>query len=271
MRLAVLADIHGNLHALEAVCQDLRRQAVDRVYVAGDIVNICPDSAACWQKVHAAGFALLRGNHERYVFDLDAPHAPPEWQTPRFAPVRYCAAQFDAAQRRAMAALPLTLAPEGCNDLLIAHASARSDADSVLQHAPDSHLDACFAGTSADLIVRGHNHMQAERRWRGRTVLTAGSVGLPLDGCHDAQYLVLERRRQGWHWTFRAVPYDLDAAVARFGEGDYMEVAGPMARLFRRELLTATLQVIPFLRLYRAWGGDDGIALDAAVQRFLAI
>jgi predicted phosphodiesterase len=42
MRLAFLADIHGNLPALEAVLRDLRRHAPDQVYLAGDLVNRCP-------------------------------------------------------------------------------------------------------------------------------------------------------------------------------------------------------------------------------------
>jgi hypothetical protein len=42
MRLAFLADIHGNLPALEAVLCDLRRQTPDQVYLAGDLVNRCP-------------------------------------------------------------------------------------------------------------------------------------------------------------------------------------------------------------------------------------
>ena len=38
MRLAVLADIHGNIYALEAVLADLKRQAPDVVVVLGDSV-----------------------------------------------------------------------------------------------------------------------------------------------------------------------------------------------------------------------------------------
>jgi len=39
MRIAVIADIHGNLPALEAVLADIRRRKADRVINLGDCVS----------------------------------------------------------------------------------------------------------------------------------------------------------------------------------------------------------------------------------------
>ena len=44
MRIAILADVHGNLPALEAVLTDIEEQGVDRVIVNGDSVNRGPES-----------------------------------------------------------------------------------------------------------------------------------------------------------------------------------------------------------------------------------
>jgi predicted phosphodiesterase len=49
MRIAVLADIHGNLPAFEAALAHSRRQAVDHLVIAGDLINGAPDSRLCWQ------------------------------------------------------------------------------------------------------------------------------------------------------------------------------------------------------------------------------
>ena len=37
MRIAVLADVHGNLHALAAVAADLRRHGPDAIVNLGDL------------------------------------------------------------------------------------------------------------------------------------------------------------------------------------------------------------------------------------------
>src|SRR6478672_5600461 len=79
MRFAVLADIHGNLPALEAVMADLAHFAVEQVVVAGDLINWGPDSAAVVEQVTAAGWAALRGNNEYYLLDAGTPRAPAQW------------------------------------------------------------------------------------------------------------------------------------------------------------------------------------------------
>ena len=48
MRIAVIADIHGNLPALEAVLEALDTLQPDQIVVSGDVVDGGPDSAACW-------------------------------------------------------------------------------------------------------------------------------------------------------------------------------------------------------------------------------
>jgi Icc-related predicted phosphoesterase len=50
-RLAILADIHGNLPALEAVLADLAQFPVDHVVVAGDVINWGPHSAEVMAQV----------------------------------------------------------------------------------------------------------------------------------------------------------------------------------------------------------------------------
>ena len=67
MQIAVLADIHGNLPALEAVAADIERLNPDLVFVAGDFQNRGPNPREVTEFVAQSGWTLLRGNHEDYV------------------------------------------------------------------------------------------------------------------------------------------------------------------------------------------------------------
>ena len=89
MRIAILADIHGNLPAFEAALDHASRQRVDRTIVAGDIVNGSPDSAACWRLARSLGYPIVRGNHERYVARYGTAAGDPAWLSEQFAPVRW--------------------------------------------------------------------------------------------------------------------------------------------------------------------------------------
>ena len=68
-RLAVLADIHGNLPALQAVIADMAQFAVDQVVVAGDSVNWGPFSRQVMELIWAHRWPVIRGNNELYLLD----------------------------------------------------------------------------------------------------------------------------------------------------------------------------------------------------------
>jgi len=269
VRIAVLSDIHGNLEALDAVLEHVSKQKVDEVVVVGDIVVGAPDSVACWELVRSLGAHVLRGNHEAYVARYGLPEAPPAWVTEQYGPVRWTVERFSDHARRALGALPLSVHLEGAPDLLFVHASLHSDRDNLDAYTEEGELDAMFPSVRAAYIVRGHDHLAATRTWRGRHIVTNGSVGIPLNASTRAQYLVLERRRRDWQVTFHAVPYDVEATLRRFHETGYFEEAGPIARLFYREIATATFQLVPFLRGYERWSEGGKLSLEGAVRRFL--
>lgn len=270
MRIAVFGDVHGNLAALEATLGEIERLKPDRIVVIGDVVDGAPDSLACWNRVAALGVPLLRGNHERYLFDYGTERASPEWSMPHFAPVRWARKQCDDGVRAQMAALPLHLKLPEAPELLFVHASFRNDHDSLFAHTPDETIVPFFEGSSEPWIIRGHNHLAGIKPWKGRTIVNLGSVGLPLDSHAAAQFAVLERRNSGWTVTHKAVPYDVDATVRRFRDSGYLEEGGPMARLFLREVATATHHFVPFLRYYGHPLREGKIDVAVAIDRFLS-
>jgi len=266
MRLAVIGDIHGNLAALEAVLAELEQLAPDQLIVSGDVVDGGPDSALCWERVKSLGCPILRGNHERYVFDYGTPQADPVWATRQFAPLHYTLENLSAAQRTELAALPLSWTSPDWPGLLIVHATERSDADSIWPHTPNEVIDAMFSDACPELIVRSHNHFCSTREWRGRRlvreprrrIVTTGAVGLPLDGQPRPQFCLLTRRRSaaGRSSTIRVehrnVAYDVEATLRRCQETGYAARAGVVGRMFMREIATGAPQVVPFLRHFHS-------------------
>lgn len=271
MRIAIIADIHGNLAALEASINAVEAMRPDQLIVAGDVVDGAPDAAECWERVKALRCPILRGNHERYVFDFGTERAAPEWATPQFAPLHYTRRMLTETQIGEMAALPFSWTSPAAPGLLVLHASPRSDADTIAPHTPLARLDQMFAGTEADLIVRSHNHICSMREWRGRRIVTTGAVGLPLDGEPRAQFCTVTRRKNGWEVEHHAVPYDVAATLRRFHESGYLDEAGPVGWLFMREIATAAHHVVPFLRFYgRRRQLDPEVTLEHALDDFFS-
>jgi len=268
MRIAILADIHGNLPAFEAVLQHARQQTPDLLIIAGDIVIGAPDSVACWQLAWSLGCPIVRGNHERYLAHIGTAQGDPAWLTEQYKPVQWAAAQFTAAEQAAVAALPLTLALPDAPDLLVVHASARSDRENLPPSKPDADIAAMFP-VQERWIVRGHDHIARNQPWRDKQIITVGSVGLPMDGNPAAQYLLLEAAPHGWAVYHHAIDYDLHLTLERFATTHYVEETGVMGRLFLREAVTAAPHFVPFLRLYHQWVQTAPLSLQAALDRYL--
>src|SRR5690606_6502764 len=94
MRLAIIADIHGNLPALEAVLADVAHQQVDRLLIAGDLVNRGPQSAAILERLIPLELPTIQGNHEDLVSQFLTGRVDPSWlDDPWWAATRFAARQ----------------------------------------------------------------------------------------------------------------------------------------------------------------------------------
>jgi predicted phosphodiesterase len=65
MKLAVIADVHGNSAALEAVLADIEAAGVTEVVNLGDHVSGPLDPGGTADLLMARGFPSIRGNHDR--------------------------------------------------------------------------------------------------------------------------------------------------------------------------------------------------------------
>src|SRR4029077_13509920 len=67
MRVAVVSDIHSNLHALDAVLAAIEADAPDELWCLGDLVGYRPRPNECCAAVSARADVCLAGNHDLAV------------------------------------------------------------------------------------------------------------------------------------------------------------------------------------------------------------
>jgi putative phosphoesterase len=172
--VAVLADIHGVLPALEAVLADA--QEADVIVLAGDIAS-GPQPVETLDLLTALGdrAVWVRGNADRELvemargtYDAEPPDAVSPW----------AAEQLRPDQVELLAGLPTTVT---IGDVLYCHATPRDDEEMVLVDSPISRWSAVFNELPTDVrtVVCGHTHMPFARQVDRRLVVNAGSVGMP--------------------------------------------------------------------------------------------
>ncbi|MFK4083966.1 metallophosphoesterase family protein [Kribbella sp. NPDC020789] len=175
-RLAVLADVHGVLPALEAVLADKDVRAAHTVVVAGDVVS-GPQPREVFDRLKSLGdrAVWVRGNADREVVAMARgtfTGAPPDAVSP------WAAGELTDAQVEWLDALPTTVT---FGDVLVCHATPRDDEEVVLVDSSLERWVDVLSGVpdSIRTVVCGHTHMPFMRQVDRRTVVNAGSVGMP--------------------------------------------------------------------------------------------
>jgi putative phosphoesterase len=249
MRLAILADVHGNLPALEVVLDDIDNYKVDRILVAGDVTG-GPQSRQAIDRLRSLNAWTIRGNREEYLTAFDAGTVPDYWrESEQWAPLRWEYRRLDRATLDWVASLsgPRTFIAEGAAPIRVVHGSPDSVREPLFSQdeavlkwfrvsgfketelGPDR-PEAVLASLVERVLICGHTHISWAQERNGQLVLNPGSVGAPLNGDVRAQYALLEWRGDRWNVVHRAIPYDLKRVRRVFRESGYLVEGGPYAR-----------------------------------------
>jgi putative phosphoesterase len=233
-RLAVLADVHGNLPALEAVLSDIRHADVDGFVVAGDLVG-GPSPVESIQALRSLHSWIIQGNSDAGFIRYAEGEAPPAWRTSsQYALLRWGVRQLDQETLDFLKSLPeqRVISLPGSAPIRVVHGSPRDPAESFYPDRDPELLDEALGQISEPVLICGHTHEPWVRERGDRLALNPGSVAGPLDGYVGAQYALLTWGDGRWHVRHRALPYDLDRIRADFRESGLLEEGGALARAF---------------------------------------
>ncbi|MCY1702306.1 metallophosphoesterase family protein [Deinococcus sp. SL84] len=271
MKVAVMADIHGNLQALRATLSDMEKRGVDRIIVNGDLVNRGPDSAAVMQELlERQDVTFILGNHDDLLrlWQERSENLPPEWFADPFWEAT--AWNAEALDRAGLLYVPQgwafsdVLHVDGLPDVLVAHGTADNYREGLSDRMGPERLREVAAGHR--VVVGSHIHRPVIHRSGDTLVLNTGGVGVSADGDPRAAYLLLTAGPGGWQPEIVRVEYDHSGSLRRFADSGYLRT-GLSAEIFRQELLTSRSLYTP----YWAWTEAEALPRTPATwQQFLA-
>lgn len=227
MRYAILADIHSNLAAFEAVLRDVeRRGQVDEVWCLGDIVGYGPDPCQCIELLRTYDHLCVMGNHDcAAIGGIDIRDFNPD----AAAACRWTAQQLGPEEREYLENLPYRLYK---GDFTLVHGSPREPIWEYLVSTSSASVN--FAFFESPFCLVGHSHVplvfeQGDESdacllhplpieipfilGECRLIINPGGVGQPRDGDPRASYAIYDSD-DGVIYHYR-VPYDVAATQQR--------------------------------------------------------
>lgn len=218
-RIALMADIHGNLEALREVLADIDAFGADETYCIGDMVGYGPQPQECVDLLRERGVQCTMGNHEQGLINI---HYLRRFNQPAADALRKTREMISEETYQWLVSRPKSLTVHGCrlvhglppdsvNEYLYKYARRMDD---VFRWFAE---DVCFVGHTHDLIRYAYGVGVSEERQidegeqalekDARHLVNIGSVGQPRDGDNRAKYVVFEPAAR--LLTLRCVTYDI--------------------------------------------------------------
>jgi protein phosphatase len=214
-KIAIISDVHGNIHALETVLADIRTRGIERIYNLGDLVGKGPRSDVAIDLCREVCQVTVRGNWDDGLLQPDLNETGGWYRD-----------QIGAERLDYLASLP------GVHDFWLSgklvrlyHASAVGIYHRVHPWSPFEELQGMFANTEftgfdlpePQIVGYGDIHGAYMLSFRHKTLFNAGSVGNPLD-MPLATYAILNgeidsRDPAPFSVDFVRLPYDIQGAI----------------------------------------------------------
>jgi putative phosphoesterase len=214
-RIALLADVHGNLPALEAVLRDVHRRKPDQIWYLGDFLGYIPFPNEVIALLRDQKAVCIKGNYDDKV--LAYPRKAARWKktkrAAKLAAFRWNSACLHAENRRYLEGLPTTRSLDVMGiTALLTHGSPDCPKEPLSDDTPRERLRELADAAQADLVACGHSHVSFQRRVNGTCFINPGSVGRPGGGDPRAAYRWVTVEAGRINSRPRRVTYDIERA-----------------------------------------------------------
>ena len=228
MKVAILADIHGNTMALDNVLKDAQTVGVEEYWFLGDYAAIGYDPVGVLERIaNLPNARFLRGNTDRFLVTGELPwmrldeaikdlaHARTHVEVARsFAWTT--GAVGTTGWLRWLKELPLDFRftlPDGTRILAVHAAPGTDDGMGININTSEEELCVLVEKSEADLVLVGHTHLPFDRMAGSIRVVNPGSVSNPFPPDLRASYAILEANARGYSIHHRRVDYDRQAVI----------------------------------------------------------
>jgi putative phosphoesterase len=217
--VAVVTDIHANLHALRAALRRLEELGIERVYCGGDLVGYGPHPNEVCALIEDRKIATIYGNYDhaigRDLEDCGCAYVDQHDRELGQRSVEWTLAHTSRRSKEFMRGLPFDLRFEvGGNRVRLVHGSPRKVNEYLFEGKPARTFERIAAGADCDVLVFGHTHRPWIREYGGVLFVNCGSVGKPKDGDPRGSFAILRPAVESVEVTIERVAYDAET-VAR--------------------------------------------------------
>jgi putative phosphoesterase len=249
MKVAVLADAHGNKYGFNAALENAKINGADMIVSAGDMLIDFPGGVEILQVLLSENIPCVLGNADELM--LKWWHSEPNGKlrtSPQFNPLRSCCDNFMDSIFKEIEKWPMTkILTIDQSNIVLCHGTPKSN--SKFLNSSDW-LDSIneFSTDGINAILAGHDHSQWSKTINGILHVLAGSCGMPCGGDIRAQYTILKVSNGSIEVEHHSIDYDRKSFFSDIKSNDYVKKTAPIGWLALSQILTATPLMLYYFR-----------------------
>ncbi len=209
MKIAIIADIHSNLEAFEAVLMHIKSKEVDQIICLGDIVGYGANPNECIELAKKNNITCIKGNHDLNAVTLEKLDS---FNDKAQEALKFTNKVLTEENKKFLNDLPEILELKDKNKLMGIHGGPKDHLYEYIYPTTDEELiKDMIEEQKVDVLACAHTHLPDLKRFELKLFLNPGSVGQPRNNNPKAQYAILDLSNINLA-TFETVEYDIDTA-----------------------------------------------------------
>ncbi len=227
IKMAIFSDIHGNLPALEAVLEDIKKKNISQLYCLGDLVDFAPWGNEVIERIRSLGIPCLQGNHDQRIA-MNLPVVPLQHHGEietlnRIGAINHSKSTINELNKLWLAQLPCQLEISFSigriiKRILLVHGSTRSSDEYIFEDHDQDDLLIMLDQTDADVLIMGHTHLpyikQIDAQSGDKVFINCGSVGRSREKMQLATYAVVSITETNVSAEIVRIPYNIETVAS---------------------------------------------------------
>ena len=217
MDIAVLSDIHGNYVALEKCINYALSRNIEKFIFLGDYVGELAYPEKTMRIIYEMSEKyvcyFIKGNKEDYWIKYQNSGFGWQKNDSTTGSLLYTYNNLTDEDIDFFKGLPISqnIVTENMPQITICHGSPYKVNQKLLPN-NDKTIE-IMESVDTSIILCGHTHIQNKIEYKGKMILNAGAVGVPLHSNGKSQFMILHEINNIWKEEFVSLEYDVENVI----------------------------------------------------------
>ncbi|MBI4977738.1 MAG: metallophosphoesterase family protein [Spirochaetes bacterium] len=221
MKIALISDIHGNLQALQAVIQDIDRNAIQSIICLGDIISMGLQPGEVITMLQSIHCSFILGNHDEPFIDFSQMGMLSVISEEVFISNKWTLGHISEPQREFIRTFKSSVKLQDARGRKIYcfHGTPKHNYEGISPDTDDDSIHVYLDECNDDIFVCGHTHRQMRREFNGKIIINPGSVGSVFnESCSKgngtalqpwAEYGILDLSKNNVSFEMEKIPFNI--------------------------------------------------------------